>query len=61
MSRSAEKCRRGILWDLITYIQLQNIKKTRRETLSRHLKISEKIAQCRKKSERRVLYSRTEV
>ena len=26
-SHSAEKCRRGTLWDLLTYIQLQNMKK----------------------------------
>ena len=26
MSHSAEKCERGTLWDLLTYIQLQNIK-----------------------------------
>ena len=27
MSHSAEKCKRGTLWDLLTYIQSQNIKK----------------------------------
>ena len=27
MSHSAEKCKRGALWDLLTYILLQNIKK----------------------------------
>ena len=27
MSHSAEICKRGTLWDLLTYIQLQNIKK----------------------------------
>ena len=27
MSHSAEKSKRGTLWDLLTYIQLQNIKK----------------------------------
>ena len=27
MSYSAEKCKRGTLWDLLTYIQSQNIKK----------------------------------
>ena len=27
MCHSAEKCKRGTLWDLITYIQLQIIKK----------------------------------
>ena len=27
MPYSAEKCKMGALWDLLTYIQLQNIKK----------------------------------
>ena len=27
MSHSAEKCKRGTIWDLLTYILLQNIKK----------------------------------
>ena len=27
MSHSAEKCKRGTLWDLLTYLQLQNMKK----------------------------------
>ena len=30
MSHSAEKCKRGTLWALLTYILLQNIKKTRK-------------------------------
>ena len=42
MSHSAEKCKRGTLWDLLTYIQLQNMKKLE--------EISKKVAQCRKKS-----------
>ena len=32
MTHSAEKGKRGTLWDLLTYILLQNIKKTRRGT-----------------------------
>ena len=36
MSHSAEKCERGTLWALLTYIQLQNIKKLERGTLLRH-------------------------
>ena len=36
MSLSAEKRKRGTLWDLLTYNQLQNIKKTRRGTLWGH-------------------------
>ena len=36
MSHSAEKCRRGTLWTLLTYILLQNIKKLERGTLLRH-------------------------
>ena len=27
MSHSARKCKRGTLWDLLTYIQLENIQK----------------------------------
>ena len=27
MSHSAEKCKMGTFWDLLTYIQLQNVKK----------------------------------
>ena len=30
MSHSAEKCKRGTLWALLTYILLQNITKTRK-------------------------------
>ena len=33
MSHSAEKCKRGILLDLLTYIPLQNIKKLEGGTL----------------------------
>ena len=33
MSHSAEKCKRGTLWALLTYILLQNIKKLERGTL----------------------------
>ena len=49
MSHSAEKCKRGTLWALLTYILLQNIKKTRKEDSFETLKkFSEKVAQCRK-------------
>ena len=50
MSHSAEKCKRGSLWALLTYILLQNIKKLERGTLLRHKKFSKKVAQSRKKS-----------
>ena len=36
MSHSAEKCKRGTLWALLTYILLQNIKKLERGTLLIH-------------------------
>ena len=49
MSHSAEKCKRGTLLDLLTYIPLQNIKKTRRGTLWGQKKFRKKVAQCRKK------------
>ena len=49
--RSAEKCKSGTLWDLLTYILFQNIKKTRRGTFET-LKNFKKVAQCRKKIER---------
>ena len=34
MSHSAEKCKRGTLRDLLTYIQLQNMKKLRKKSHS---------------------------
>ena len=47
MWHSAEKCKRGTLWDLITYIQLQIIKKLE----GGHFKKFQKnVAQCRQKS-----------
>ena len=54
MSHSAEKCKRGTLWALLTYILLQNkYQKTRKgdsfETLKNFRK---KVAQCRKKSKK---------
>ena len=53
MSHSAEKCKRGTLRALLTYILLQNIKKLERGTLLRHYKkFSKKVAQSRKKIER---------
>ena len=45
-----EKCERGTLLDLLTYILLQDIKKTRRGTLWGHQNFRKKSAQCRKKS-----------
>ena len=36
MSHNAEKCKRGTLWALLTYILLQNIKKLERGTPLRH-------------------------
>ena len=42
MSHIAEKCKRGTLWALLTYILLQNIKKLERGTLLRHQKSFEK-------------------
>ena len=51
MSHSADKWKRGTLWALLTYILLQNIKKTRRGTLFETLKnFRRKVAQCRKKN-----------
>ena len=41
-SHIAEKCKRGTLLDLLTYIPLQNIKKLEGETLWGHLKIFKK-------------------
>ena len=52
MSHSAEKCKRGILWSLLTYILLQNIKKLKRGTLLRHQNIFEKSRTMPKKIER---------
>ena len=53
MSHSAEKCKRGTLWALSTFILLQNIKKLERGTLLIHKKnFEKKVAQCRKKIER---------
>ena len=47
MSHSAEKCKRGTLWALLTYILLQNIKKTRKvdsfETLKNFRKKSHNV------------------
>ena len=51
MSHSAEKCERGTLWALLTYILLQNIKKLERGTLLRHLKFSKKSRTMPKKIE----------
>ena len=48
VSHSAEKCKRT-LWDLLTYILLQNIKNSKGDPFGTK-KVSKKIAQCRKKS-----------
>ena len=40
MSHSAEKCKRGTVWALLTYILLQNIKKLERGTLKNFRKKS---------------------
>ena len=45
---SSEKCGREILWDLLTYILMQNIKKTRRGTLLRHKNFSKKLHSAEK-------------
>ena len=50
MSHSAEKCKKGTLWALLTYILLQNIRKLERGTLLIHLKISEKSRTMPKKN-----------
>ena len=48
-SHSAEKCKRGILLDLLKYIPLQNIKKLEGGTLWGQKNFRKKVAQCRKK------------
>ena len=53
MSHSAEKCKRGTLFDFQTCILLQNNKKLKGGTLWGQKKIFEKkVAQCRKKIKR---------
>ena len=54
-SHSAEKCKRGTLLDLLTYIPLQNIKKLEGGTLWGQKKFRKKVAQCRKKLKGRTL------
>ena len=49
-SHNAEKCKRGTLLDLLTYIPLQNIKNLEGEPFGDIKKFSKKVAQCRKKS-----------
>ena len=51
-SHSAEKWKRGILLDLLTYIPLQNIKKLEGGTLWGQKNFRKKVAQCRKKTQR---------
>ena len=57
MSHSAEKCKRGTLWALLTYILLQNIKKLERGTLLRHEEIFEKKSHNAEKMDRDPLVS----
>ena len=53
MSHSAEKCKRGTLLDLLTFILLQNNRKLKGGTLWDNKKIFEKkVAQCRKKNQK---------
>ena len=52
MSRSAEKCERGTLFDLKTRILKQNNKKLKGGPLGTLKKFRKKVAQCRKKIER---------
>ena len=52
MSHSAEKCRRGTLWALLTYILLQNLKKTRKGDSSETLKNFRKKSHNAEKIER---------
>ena len=48
MSHRAEKCKKGTLWALLTYILLQNVTKTRKGDSFETLKIfRKKVAQCR--------------
>ena len=55
MSHSAEKCKRGTLLDLLTYILLQNIKKKQRGPFGDIENFRKKVAQSRKKSKRGTL------
>ena len=55
MSHSAEKCKRGTLLDLLTYILLQNIKKLEGGTLWGHKKIFEKTSHSAEKIQRGTL------
>ena len=43
-----EKCKRGALLDLITYIQLENIKKLQGGPFEILKKFAKKVAQCRR-------------
>ena len=52
MWHSTEKCKRGTLSDLLTYIQLQNFKKTRRGPFLDIKKNSETSRTVSKKVER---------
>ena len=50
MWHSAEKCKRGTLWYLLTYIQLQNIKKLEGDPFGTLQKFSKKGCTVPKKS-----------
>ena len=56
-SHSAEKCKRGILLDLLTYIPLQNIKKLEGGTLWGQKKISKKQSHSAEKNSKGGPYS----
>ena len=56
-SHSAEKCKRGILLDLLTYIPLQNIKKLEGGTLWGQKKFSEKKSHSAEKNSKGGPYS----
>ena len=52
MWHSAEKCKRGTLWYLLTYIQLQNIKKLEGDPFGTLQKFSKKGCTVPKKIQR---------
>ena len=58
MSHSAEKCKRGTLLDLLTYILLQNFKKLEGDPLGTLKNFRKKVAQCPKKSKGGTLWTK---
>ena len=61
-SHSSQKCKRGILLDLLTYIPLQNIKKTRRGDSEKNSeKNFEKKSHSAKKIERGTLWKQKKI